>query len=152
MTAEQNTEQFDKQVRVSIYDHFVTMGQAPTVAQCAQKLSASVPEIHAAFQRLADGRALVLQSDGEILMAEPFSAVPTTFYVEVGERAWWGNCIWDALGIPAMLKEDARVVTACGCCNDAMTVEIRDGELSNPSGIVHFALPPKDWWQNIVFT
>jgi hypothetical protein len=83
--------------------------------------------------------------------AEPFSAVPTAFYVEVGKHAWWGNCIWDALGIPAMLKEDARVITACGCCNDAMTVEVRNGELLHPSGLVHFALPPKDWWKDVVF-
>lgn len=151
MAEEQSTEQFDKQVRRAIYDYFVNVGQAPTVAHCAQMLSTSVPAIQAAFQRLAEGRALVLQSDGEILMAEPFSAVPTSFYVEVGARAWWGNCIWDALGIPALLKADARIVTACGCCGDALTVEIQDGALSNPSGIVHFAIPPKDWWQNVVF-
>lgn len=141
----------DKHVRQYIYTHFVQMGQAPTIAECAGELSLSIEEIEQAFQRLADGRALVLQGNGEILMAEPFSAVPTTFYVEVGERAWWGNCIWDGLGIVAMLKKDARLVTACGCCNDAMSVEIRNGELIQPSGVVHFGVPPKDWWQDVVF-
>ena len=142
---------FDKHIRRFIYDHFVKTGQAPTVLRCAQALSCPIAEVQAAYQRLANGRALVLQSNGEILMAEPFSAVPTAFYIEVGEHAWWGNCIWDALGIPAMLKEDARIVTACGCCNEAMTVEIRHGELVNEAGLVHFAVPPKEWWQNIVF-
>lgn len=141
----------DKQIRHYIYAHFVKLGRAPTIAECAGALSLPINEVERAFQHLAYGRALVLQGNGEILMAEPFSAVPTAFYVEVRERAWWGNCIWDALGIAAMLKEDAHVVTACGCCNDAMVVEIRNGELVNPSGLVHFAIPPRDWWQDVVF-
>jgi hypothetical protein len=151
MTETSQPELFDKRVRCCIYEHFVQHGQAPTVLQCAEALASDVAHIQAAFRRLAEGKALVLQDNGEILMAEPFSAVPTAFYVEVGANAWWGNCIWDALGIPAMLKRDARIVTACGCCNDAMTVEIRNGELFNASGVVHLAIPPKDWWKNVVF-
>ena len=142
---------FDKQVRHYIYEQFVKTGHAPTILDCAQTFSRPITEVHAVFQRLADGRALVLQSSGEILMAEPFSAVPTAFSVEVGSQAWWGNCIWDALGILAMLQEDGRVVTACGCCNDAMHIEIRNGHLIDASGCVHMALPPKDWWKDVVF-
>ncbi len=151
MTQNHAAPVFDKQVRHYIYEHFVKTGQAPTLLQCAQAFACPIAEVRAAYQRLADGRALVLQSNGEILMAEPFSAVPTAFYVEVGDHAWWGNCMWDALGIAAMLKEDARVVTACGCCNDAMIVEIRNGKLVGTSGLVHFAIPPRDWWNNVVF-
>lgn len=151
MAQQQGSPDFDKQVRHYIYNHMVKTGQAPTLLQCTQALSCSLADARAAYQRLADGRALVLQSSGEILMAEPFSAVPTAFHVQVGDHAWWGNCIWDALGIPAMLHEDARVVTACACCNDAITVEIRNGALVDTPGIVHFAIPPKDWWKNVVF-
>ena len=141
----------DKQVRHYIYEYFVKTGQAPTLQHCAQAFSCPPAEINELYQRLAHGRALVLQSNGEILMAEPFSAVPTAFAVEIGNHTWWGNCIWDALGILAMLKEDGRVVTACGCCNDAMQVEIRKGQLADVSGCVHFAIPPIEWWKNVVF-
>lgn len=151
MVQQQGSLDFDKHVRHFIYKHFVNTGQAPTLLQCTQAFSCSLADARAAYQRLADGRALVLQSNAEILMAEPFSAVPTAFHVEVGNHAWWGNCIWDALGIPAMLLEDARVVTACACCNDAITLEIRSGALVDTPGIVHFAIPPKDWWKNVVF-
>ena len=142
---------FDKVVRHYVYEYFVKTGLAPTLHHCAQAFSCPPAEIQAAYQRLAYGRALVLQSNGEILMAEPFSAVPTAFAVEVVKHTWWGNCIWDALGILAMLKEDGRVVTACGCCNDALQVEIRNGQLADVSGCVHFAIPPKEWWKNVVF-
>jgi hypothetical protein len=143
---------FEKQVRLQVYNHFITVGRAPTTEKVAYALSCSLNEVQAAYQRLAEGKALVLQTSGEVLMAEPFSTVPTPFTVEMGTRVWWGNCIWDALGIPAMLKQDARVVTACGCCNEAMTLEIRDGRLQQPhTGVVHVAIPPREWWKDVVF-
>lgn len=142
---------FDKQIRHFIYDSFVKTGQAPTRQHCTQAFSRPLADIQAAFQRLAAERALVLQSTGEVLMAEPFSAVPTAFSVEVGDQRWWGNCIWDALGILALLHTDGRVITACGCCNDAMQVDIHQGHLVDPSGCVHVALPPKEWWKDVVF-
>ena len=151
MKGKKNNETFEKRVRLYIYNHFVEKGKAPTMVETAEALSSSLLHVQGAYQRLADGRALVLQGNSEILMAEPFSAVPTSFQVEVGNRSWWGNCIWDALGIPAMLHGDARVITACGCCNDSMALEVKDGSLMAASGIVHFAIPPQDWWKNVVF-
>jgi Alkylmercury lyase len=143
---------FEKQVRYQVYAQFVVLGRAPTTEEVAQALSCSRSEVPAAYQQLAAGKALVLQESGEVLMAEPFSAVPTPFAVEVGNRRWWGNCIWDALGIPAMLKQDARVITSCGCCSAAMTLEVRDGRLQQLyAGVVHFALPPRMWWNDVVF-
>ncbi len=82
------TDLFIKQVRRYIYKYFAKYEQAPTTLQCAQALSCPVSQIQSAFQQLAEGRALVLQHNGEILMAEPFSAVPTAFYVEVGKQTW----------------------------------------------------------------
>lgn len=142
---------FDKRIRFQVYTQFVQTGQAPTTTEVAKAVSCSPSEVQSAYQRLAAGKALVLQKSGEVLMAEPFSAVPTAFAVEVGTRMWWGNCIWDALGIPAMLKQDAQVMTACGCCNEAMTLEVRDGKLLDAPGVVHLAIPPREWWQDVVF-
>jgi hypothetical protein len=87
-------------------------------------------------------------------MANPFSAVPTPFLVTAGERSWWGNCIWDAMGIAAMVRHDARVLTGCGDCNDAMQVRIEDGmaRMAEGEGIVHFSVPARRWWDNIKFT
>jgi hypothetical protein len=143
---------FDKHIRFQVYTHFLTAGRAPTMREVAEALRLPLINVQEAYQRLAMGKALVLQEGGEVLMAEPFSAIPTAFVVEVGTRRFWGNCIWDALGIPAMLKQDARVMTACGCCSEAMTLEIRDGQLLNAPGIVHFAIPVKEWWRDVVFT
>jgi hypothetical protein len=104
------------------------------------------------FRRLAGGRILVLQRDsGEILMAPPYSAVPTPFAVETSHYATYGNCIWDALGIAAMLGIDAKIVTSCGDCGTAAEVVVEDGAVRG-DGLIHFALPARQWWNDIVFT
>ena len=88
----------------------------------------------------------------EILMANPLCAVPTPFVVRAGAQSFFGSCVWDALGIIAMLKTDATLETSCACCGEAMAIEIRGGGPSSPQGISHFAIPARRWWENIVFT
>ncbi len=85
-------------------------------------------------------------------MAEPFSAIPTPFAVYVNDRRYYGNCIWDALGIPAMLHADARIDCSCGCCGEAMRLEVSAGTLGPAGGVIHFALPANRWWEDIVYT
>jgi hypothetical protein len=153
MNAPQNTKEFHKKVGRYVYDHLIKTSEAPTIADVARALSSTVPAVKAAYQRLAEERTLVLQeTTGEVLMVPPFSAVPTSFHVKIGNREWWANCIWDAVGIPAMLKEDALVTTSCPCRGDGLIVTVKDGSLAEKNGIPHFALPAKRWWENILFT
>jgi hypothetical protein len=95
---------------------------------------------------------LVLQRDsGEVLMANPFSAVPTPFVVTIGERSWWGNCIWDAMGIAAMVGADAELDASCGCCGTSMKLQIPRGCRDEDSRVAHFAIPAAHWWDDIVY-
>lgn len=143
---------FDKEVRRYVYDYVMKKGVPPAIIEAATGLSSAQSEIRASFQRLADAHMLVLQRDsGEILMANPFSAVPTPFLVQVGARSFYGNCIWDAMGIPAMLRQDAVVRASCGDCGTAMNLKITNGSLEKAEGIVHFAIPAAHWWDDIVF-
>ena len=152
MSDSQKITSYDRKVRLHVYNHFIKSGRAPTFAEAAEALTSTASEVQAAYQRLAEGKALVLQGNREILMAEPFSAVPTPFVVESGKQFWWANCIWDALGVPALLKEDARILTSCGCCGDVMTLEVKERKLVDSSGVAHFAVPARDWWKDVVFT
>src|SRR5215212_4258267 len=107
-----NIEETDRAVRREVYDVTMREGVPPLAGRVAAALRVSVDDIHASLRRLADAHMLVLQRDtGEILMANPFSAVPTPFRVDAGGLSCYGNCIWDALGIPAMLQCDAEIDT-----------------------------------------
>jgi hypothetical protein len=145
----------DSSLRVLIYDHLLRTCKLPSIADLADQLVATGDEVRTALRRLHDAHMLVLQPNDEILMANPFSAVPTPFVTEVANRRWFGNCIWDALGIIAALhprnpKANGRVLTACGSSSQAMELRVREGILEG-QGIVHFALPARRWWDDIVF-
>jgi Alkylmercury lyase len=143
---------FDKTVRHLVYDHTMKQGAPTTIVQTVAALTSEEAVVRDSFHRLADAYMLVLQRDnGEILMANPFSAVPTPFLVTAGEQSYYGNCIWDAMGIPAMLKLDGRIETSCGCCRTAMHLEIKQSALLGAEGIVHFAVPAAHWWDDVVF-
>lgn len=143
---------FDSGLRRYIYVHFARKGRAPKVSEMAAALAVSRPKIKSALERLCRGHAIVLQENGELWRAAPFSAVSTAFAVQVGRRRWWANCIWDALGIPAMLHEDGRIDAACGCCNLEMIVRVTRGKPATKEGIIHIAVPARNWYDDIVFT
>jgi hypothetical protein len=152
MDAEQEKIALDNVVRNHVYDYVIREGLPPTIAETSSTLSRSSDEIRSSFQRLADGHILVLQKgSGEVLMANPFSGVPTPFLVKAGGRSYYGNCIWDAMGIPAMLKQDAVIEASCGCCSTAMNLKVTNGSIGEAHGIAHFAIPAAHWWDDIVF-
>lgn len=147
-----NADRFDCDTRRIVYDTTLQRGTPPSMVEVALALAAPPDDVRASFQRLAAGRVLVLQGEtGEILMAPPFSAVPTSFLVEVGNLSAFGSCIWDALGIAAMLRRDALIRTSCGDCGAAMALRVV-GDRVVGEGILHFAVPARDWWEDIVFT
>ena len=140
-------------LRERIYGSFLSQGQSPTVSELAAGLGLTEAHVRAGLGRLADGRAIVLQPEsGEVLMANPFSAVPTPFVVTSQGHSWWGNCIWDGLGILAMLHADGEVRTACPDCGESLSLAIRSGELRGGPAMVHFAVPARQWWADVVFT
>lgn len=142
--------ELDQRVRWVVYDVTMREGTPPLASQLAALLDMPVDDVRASLQRLASARMLVMQ-EGEILMAGPFSAVPTPFRVTTSEFSCYGNCIWDALGIAATLQSDVEIATSCGDCGAATCIAVRDGVVEG-DGLMHFALPARQWWQDIVFT
>jgi Alkylmercury lyase len=143
----------DAAFRHAVYQFIVTRGHVPKIHELAAALSRSEKIVRSGLQRLAGLHILVLQQDtSEILRAAPFWALPTAFHVQSGKRSWWASCVWDALAIPLMLRRDARVSSACACCDSAMELTVRRGRLLQARGVIHFAVPASRWYENIVFT
>ncbi len=143
----------DPSIRLHIYRHVVETGEAPSVAATAQALALPQPAVEDSYRRLAAGRAIVLAPGTvNIWMAHPFSAVPTPYRVRAGDRSYWANCAWDVLNITALLGVDAQCVARCPDCAETLTWTIRDGALAPASGVIHFAVPPRRFWENIGFT
>jgi len=142
----------DGLVRVEVYRFFVDCGRPPVPAEIAETLDLDQGAVEDSLRRLADQHVLVLAPGTPyIWMANPFSALPTPFRVEIAERTWFGNCIWDALGIVAMLGGTGRVSTWCPDCRDPLVVTVDQNRLSSGTGVAHFAVPAMHWWDDIGF-
>ena len=125
--------------------------RCPTVAETARRLRTSTAKVRASLSRLSESHAFMTQENGELWRAAPFSCIPTAFPVMVGKKSWFGNCIWDALGISAALNKDVRIGASCGCCNLDMPIAIQRGKLRAGEGIIHIAVPARDWYRDVVF-
>jgi hypothetical protein len=146
--------EFDLSIRNETYSSFVASGRAPEPADVAAALELDEDEVEDAYRRLHDAHALVLEPDTtRIRMLNPFSAVETRHRVEAGKRQWFANCAWDALGIPGALHTDGAVRSECPDCGEAVELEVRGGELVRGADLlVHFVVPARHWWDDIVFT
>jgi hypothetical protein len=143
----------DWRIRQYVYEHFVEHGRPPSFAESGQALSIAADDARAAYHRLHEGHALFLQpGTDEIRMANPLSAVPTPYRVTVDGRTFWANCAWDSLGIPAMLHVDARIDAVFAHSREATSYSVEAGKLRRGEGVVHFPLPFRRWYDDLIHT
>ncbi|MGH2453295.1 MAG: organomercurial lyase [bacterium] len=145
---------FDTAVKLNVYETFAATTKGPTSGDVAKALGAPGDAVEAAFDRLHAKRLLVPEpaDPSRIRMAPPFSGVETPFRVRVRERRYFANCVWDALGIPAALHEDAVVEAADGHTGEPITLEVRAGRPVAQRCVIHFAVPAARWWEDIIHT
>ena len=143
----------DLELRNLTYGLFVELGRAPSADEVAEAAGLTGADIAEGWRRLHDEHALVLEPHApQILMANPFSAVPTPHRVEAAGRSWYGNCAWDAFGICVALHVDGRVETSCPDCGEPIAVEVRGERPDDESLFFHCLVPAAHWWDDIVFT
>ncbi len=144
----------DDDVRLHILRELIAGGAAPSVGDTGSALGVPESEAADAYGRLAANRVIVLRpGTRDVLMAAPLSAIPTPHVVRMADgRSHYGNCVWDALGVIAMLGRDGAVDTVCADCEAPLTLTVRGGALEATDAVVHFAVPAARWWEDIVFT
>ena len=109
-------------------------------------------EARAAYERLHERHALFLDPQTrEVRMAFPFSAVPTRFLVRANGRSYLANCAWDMLGVPAALHSDAEIEAHYTEDGSPARLSVEGGQLRG-DGVVHFPLPLRRWYDDLVFT
>lgn len=120
----------------------------------AELLGATVAETQAAFRRLHDAHQILLDDAGGIRMANPLAGQATDYSVFLSEELrLWANCAWDALGVSAMLDRDAHMVAKHPISGEALHFAVEKSELRAPkSWLVHFALPVRRWYDDLIHT
>ncbi len=141
-------------IRLEVLRQAIDLSQVPGADQVAAALGLDEADVVTAYRALSDGHVYVLEAGDEtrLRMANPFSAIPTPFVVGAGGRRYFGNCVWDALGIVSVLGGEGRVETACPDCGQKLFLEVSGRQLVRGEGVVHFSVPARHWWDDIIFS
>jgi hypothetical protein len=144
---------FETTTKMAIYRHFAECGTPPSPEDVAERIGTGVDDVIETYPRLRAQRVLALEDDGtSIRMAPPFSGVTTQHVVDVDGTRYFGNCAWDALGIPAALRRPGVVHSRCEQSGEPLDLDVgADGP--GPCGwLFHCVVPAAHWWDDIVFT
>lgn len=143
----------DQALRLHIYRFWRERGRPPAPAESAAAMGLDESAALAARRRLHDAHLILLERDGaDIRMANPLSAIDTGFRARVAGRRLHANCAWDAPGIAALFHCDAEIEARCSPRGETLRFSVRDGQLLAPEALVHFALPFRRWYDDLVET
>lgn len=137
----------------AIISSFLTNQRPPTVSEIATHFQCGETTARQALKALADYHGVVLHPHSdEIWIAHPFSAAPTTCIVSCGKRTWWGNCAWCSLGVMGLLGRTSTLKTKVGAIGDEISITIENGELLDKDYVIHFPIPMRNAWDNVIYT
>jgi hypothetical protein len=151
-------------IRNAVFSSFATQGVPPSPAELAQELRLDAGVVAEALRSLHEAHALVLTDAGDaVRMAHPFSAAPMGYVVTAagthsgtgyeGDRAWWGGCAWDSLGIGAALHERVTATTHCPFCGRTLTFTAApDSPPDLVDAVARIPRPARSWWDDVVAT
>ena len=143
-----------EEVRVAIYRTFASTGHAPTTAELAAAGSIGAADVAEVLAELARARHIVLDADGAIMLAHPFSSVPMGFSV-MGRRAlWWGGCSWDAFAVPHLVPDEPEVLVAtrCPACGAPHAWVVGRDAPPHGAQVARFMVPVARMWDDVVRT
>ncbi len=137
----------------TIIKEIIDKGFAPSVTELSMTFGVTKGEIVDGLKNLQDYHGVVLHpNEIKVWVIHPFSLAPTNFYVQSEKGEWWGNCAWCSLGIAALLNEDVRITTTIGAETKQVAISIIDGEIQEKNYFVHFPIPMKNAWDNVLYT
>lgn len=136
-----------------ILKHVIDFGFAPDVKTLAVLLNTNDKEIEDGLYQLQEYHGVVLHPhQPKIWVIHPFALTATNFIIKSSRGEWWGNCAWCSLGVAALLKEDLTITTSFGAHGEQVVIHITNGEIQEKDLYIHFPIPMKEAWDNVIYT
>jgi Alkylmercury lyase len=133
--------------------YIIDNGYAPGVDALSEILGATTEEIEQALNTLQEYHGVVLHpNESKVWVIHPFSLAPTNFLVKSTKGLWWGNCAWCSLGIAALLNDDVTITTRFAAYDEQVVIHITNGEVKEKDLYIHFPIPMKKAWDNVIYT
>jgi len=147
-------DEINWQIRYHIYEFWLNNGNPPQLKDLATAFSISEADVQDTLERLHNAHHIFLDPENrKIRMANPLSAIKTDYRVKSGETWVYANCAWDTLGIAAMTGDAVTIEAKLPVSKETVTYHVKSGELIAPPGLlVHFSLPVRQWYDNLIHT
>ncbi len=146
-----------RDVRKFIYDRIRETSHAPVIEESMRRFGlarGTAREVIGVVE--ANRQVVLLKGTDRILMAHPFSAVPTPFRVTLDDgQAFFANCSWDAIAMHVMLEAAVAIDSFCHHCGEKIAIELSDETVKSKrpeDPIVYLGLPAAKWWEDVVHT
>jgi hypothetical protein len=141
------------EIRAFVYQYLADTTRPPQVAEIMSRFDLTHEEAGSTYEELHQRHALYLRpGTHEILMANPFSGVETPFRVHANRKTYFANCAWDSLGIPAALQVDAEIEAVCAQTAEPIRLSIINQQVQETDALVHFLIPFREWYDDLVST
>ena len=136
-----------------LLSRIVEVGYAPDFADLQEHFAVDREEVISALVALQEYHGVVLHPhDHSIWVIHPFSLAPANFSIRTSSRQWWGNCAWCSLGAAALLDRDLTITTTLGAEGEQVVINVRDGKVEQSDPVIHFPIPMKKAWENVMYT
>ncbi|MEN8145403.1 MAG: organomercurial lyase [Gemmatimonadota bacterium] len=144
----------ERRIRLFIYEFVVRNDRCPSLIEIAQEAGLTPLATQRILERLESVHSAIVLSpgSGNLWLADPFAALPTSHPVHAGEHHWFGMCVWDALGILSLVGVDGHAPTMCPVSGESLSLRVENGMLTVADGVVHLAVRARDWWRDVGFT
>lgn len=137
----------------TIIREIIKNGFAPNVEDLSIILQSDQEQIIQGLNDLQDYHGVVLHpNEPKIWVIHPFSLAQTNFYLKSKKGEWWGNCAWCSLGVATLLEDDVKIITTIGAETKQIEINIIDGEIQEKNYCIHFPIPMKNAWDNVIYT
>jgi hypothetical protein len=141
------------EIRAFVYQHFAETTHPPRADDVASHFALTHKEAVSAYEELHQRHTLYLKpGTHEILMANPFSGIETSFKVHANGRTYFANCAWDSLGIPAALHTNAEIEATCTQSGELIQLRVTGQRVEHSGTLVHFLIPFREWYDDLVST
>lgn len=104
-------------------------GNRSTINDLSIKAGLSEAEVKKYVKGLKKTGALVLDDEGTVVGSHGLSLVPTQHSLIINNNNLFTWCAADAIGIPAALEIDAKIISKCSQCNEPIKIDMIKGNI-----------------------
>jgi Alkylmercury lyase len=145
-----------RELRKFVFDTFLHRATAPLLEEVMQRFRVDRDEAARRLLALqAAHHLLLLPGTQRILMANPFSNLPTPFRVATESLTYYANCAWDSIALHLVLEREVRISSYCHHCAVPIDLQLRHGQRVDGAGAevrVFLGTPVSKWYDNLVET